>query len=62
MPYPPINIEIFSTPPLINILKTPYPLFVNGGFKLCVSIVDLEQINAGQVIEETFTRESYTFV
>ena len=33
MPYPPIDIEIFSTPSptLFNILKTPYPPFVNGG-------------------------------
>ena len=38
MPYPPINIEIFSTPlphapPFFNILKTTYPPFVNGGFQ-----------------------------
>ena len=25
MSYPPINIEIFSIPPLFSILKTPYP-------------------------------------
>ena len=31
MPYPHINIQIFSPPSLFNILKTPYPPFLNGG-------------------------------
>ena len=33
IPYPPINIEIFSNPNLFSILNTPYPPpFLNGGY------------------------------